>query len=142
MIPSPAFIKSIHQLHAEAAGVIEAVVIRPSDTEGLFADIIAGDPEAHRLGAAINAALSRVNEWPKRQRLLCATCQKRVQGDGFAFVVVSALRDDAARSLTLAICTGCAIEPEDIKARANVALRVIWPDHRPMVVTHPGGGRA
>jgi hypothetical protein len=141
-MPSPTFIENIHQLHAEAAGVIEAVVIRPSDTEGLMADIVAGDPEARRLGAAISAAVDRVGKGPKRQRLICASCQRRVQGDGFAFVVVSALRDDAARSLTLAICTGCAIEPEDIKARANVALRVIWPDHRPMVITDHVGGRA
>jgi hypothetical protein len=142
MTVSLAFIQSIYQLHTEAAGAVQAVVVRPSDTPGLFAAIVAGDQEAYRLGVAISAAVDRVGKGPKRKRMICAACQRRLEGTGYALVVVSPLCDDPSRAVTLGVCTGCAVEPADIKERCTTALRMIWPGYRPIVITDHVGGRA
>ena len=42
----------------------------------------------------------------------------------------------------MAICHRCGTTPGGIHAAAVASLRLIWPDARPIHVTHPDGGRA
>ena len=60
----------------------------------------------------------------------------------FSCAIVVPFRDDAAHGMGLAICQRCGTEASDIKAAATGALREVWPDIRPIALTHPAGARA
>ena len=62
------------------------------------------------------------------------TLRRRGRGTGAS--------DTASQGITMGICAACAIEPDDLLAKAREGLTRIWPDLRPVAVTHPAGSRA
>lgn len=132
----------LQRINVEAAGVIDLIVVRPIDAAEMLADAIAGSAEAMRLFRAISDASDRIAQAPKRTPMLCASCPRPLRGSGYAFVVALPAVDRPEQALAMAVCTCCATEPDAIKAKAVDALRSIWPDLKPIAVTHPGGGRA
>jgi hypothetical protein len=72
---------------------------------------------------------------------LCLTCPAEVLPHHPFIVCLTAPYVDAPHeALGSVICPQCADDP-DLMAKIPVALRVIWPDARPIRI-HPGSGRS
>ena len=76
------------------------------------------------------------------QFALCACCPAPLVPGRYAVAVVTGASGAAVHGISLGICTACAIEPDDLLAKAREGLTRIWPDLRPVAVTHPAGSRA
>jgi len=131
----------VDRLTAEAAGVMELVVIRPVDALDVIDAAMAGDGDALRVLGAIRQAAEGIDRAPRHRPLLCASCPRPLRNAAFAFVVILPARDNPVQALGLAVCTRCATEPDAIRQKAIGSLRNIWPKLRPITI-HPTGGSA
>ena len=75
-------------LHSEAGGAVELIVVRPVDAPDLVAHALAGDRQAIRIFEALSNASRAVQKAPKRKPLLCATCPRALRGTAFTFGIV------------------------------------------------------
>ena len=142
--PSRTWTEGVQRVSNEAAGVIQLDIIKHADLAELLAHAILGDPEAVRLANMASDTLRRIAAAPRRKPMLCASCPTplRLKGHRFSVVVAIPGRDQPANALALAICHGCATGRDAVQDKAVEALKRLWPDLRPITVTHPAGGRA
>ena len=129
-------------LHSEAGGAVELIILRPVDAPDLVAHALAGDRQAIRIFEALSNASRAVQNAPKRKPLLCATCPRPLRGTAFTFGIVLPMRDDPQSGVAFGICVKCGASAEVLQAKATAALHNIWPDLVPVDITHPEGGRA
>ena len=130
-------------IQAEAGGLLELVVVTPDDGLGYISAALAGDLEAARILRAISAAGVKIDSAPRRKPALCACCPRPIRkASSFAFVLALPKNGNPANALSMAVCSRCAVEPAEIQAKAVMALRKLWPDIRPVTITHQAGGRA
>ena len=142
--PSRTWAEGVQRVSDEAAGVIQLDIIQHADLTELLAHAILGDPEAVRLANMASSVLRRIAAAPRRKPMLCGSCPRPLKLKGHRFSVVIALpgRDQPSNALSMAICHRCATSHEAVESKAVQALRRIWPDLRPITVTHPTGGQA
>ncbi len=134
---------ALGRLQVEAGGVMELYVVRPPDALGILADAIAGDAQAARIYRAVCTATNGIKTAPKKQPMLCASCPRPLRaGTPCSIILAVPRRDDAHQAVTLAVCAKCATQPKEIRQKALGALARIWPDARPIEITHDAGGRA
>jgi hypothetical protein len=124
------------------AGILQLVVITPDDASALLIDAIAGDADAMRLFNAIGDTQAKVVSAPKRSPILCASCPTPLLHSRYSLAVAFPSCDTPGLGLGMAVCAICATTPAAIAAKALFALRVIWPDLRPIEIAHPEGGTA
>ena len=129
----------MQSLHNEAGGLMRLHVFRQVDAPELIGHAIAGDAEAVRLMRALNDALARINEAPRRYPLLCGSCPRPLRKTDFAVVLALPHRDDPSLCLSMGICKRCGTEPDVIEMKALDAFRRIWPDARPIAIPTPHG---
>lgn len=134
--------KAIAHVQAESGGVLALYVIRPDDTEHLFAGVLAGDAEATQVFVAATEMLQRIHAAKATTPMQCGCCGSDLQPRRFALAIATPDVADPSAGLGLAICRRCGSSPGRIKAAALVALRLIWPGGRFVTPTHPDGGRA
>ena len=143
--PSGTWAESVQRVSDEAAGIIRLDIIQHADLAELLAHALLGDPEAIRLANMASSVLRRIGSASRREPMLCGSCPRPLKLKGHRFSVVIALpgRDQPSNALSMAICHRCATSREAVQDKAVEALqRIIWPDLRPITVTHPAGGRA
>lgn len=131
-----------HRIHDEGGGAVELVVVRQTDALDMLGDAMAGNARAAGLLRATNDALGRIAAAPRRFPMLCAACPRPLKPGRYAIVLAVPARSDPTTAIGLAVCQHCAIGIADIRAKAAIGLRRIWPDLRPITVTHPRGGQA
>lgn len=129
----------IRSVHAEAAGLMSLHAFRQLDAVPLLARAMCGEVEAMRLSLALCEALGQIHNAPRRRPMLCGSCPRPLRQGNFAVVIAAPERTDPTNCVTLGICKKCAVEIDDIKAKAVLAFRKIWPDARPITIDHPGG---
>lgn len=134
--------EGLNRIHAEAAGACDLIVVQPCDAAGILADALAGDPHAASLLTALNDASEAIVRAPRRASKLCACCPRPLRKGRYSFGLVLPLCDSPTAALAMAVCHRCATERSDIQTKLMGALKVIWPDLRPITVTHQDGGRA
>jgi len=132
----------IQRVSDEAGGLLTVQVIQQHDMPAMIADALGGSAEAVQLLRLTNQVLANIQAAPYRKPALCGCCPRALRGGRYAIVIARPARDDATEGLSLAICRKCGPTYGAIQATAAVAFRRIWPDLRPIMVTHPGGGRA
>ena len=133
----------VDRLQVEAGGVLELIIVRPPDAVGILGEAIAGSETAARIFRAVSTAATGIAAAPRHRPMLCVSCPRPLRKKTpCSFVLVLPKRADAAEGLTLAVCAKCATKREDIQVKALVGLRRIWPDLRPIEITHEDGGRA
>jgi hypothetical protein len=133
----------LRALTAESGGAVAVYVIRPEDGPDLIRAAAAGDELANTLLRALERIIHAAYRSPARSPTICATCDKSIRRKPFSAVIVLALADHRTQALGLGICPHCATTVPELAAKAQRALREIWPDCRPIPpVTHPEGGRA
>lgn len=133
----------VERFQAESGGLMMLSIIQPADLPFVIADAAAGDAEAGQLLQQIITVTDNIRSAPRKRRMLCGACPRPLRPDmGFAVVVAIPGCDDPSAGLALAICTRCGSDRASITAKAAVALRRIWPDLRPIMITNPAGGHA
>jgi len=123
----------IQRLHAESGGVLDLLIVAPSDLSALIALAHAGDAAADRIANATSEMMTIVRRGSRRMPTLCTGCSKPLRAGRYNVVVASAA--DATKvddAITMAICDRqlCGSTPAAIQRQAAAALRKIWPGVR------------
>jgi len=132
----------IEKLQANSGGVVDVQIITQQNVPGLIQRAMAGDWDAACTLEAVDHALGKIQNAPKRKPMLCGCCPQPLRAGKYAIVVAKGADDMAGQALTLAICDRCGHVHGAAQAAASTALRRIWPNSRPITVTHADGGRA
>lgn len=138
----PEWAAGVQRLHDEAAGVVHLDVVRQTDMPRLILAGLGGNVEAGRLLLAVTDALRRIQCAPADAPMECACCGKALKASRYSIVVVQPAVNDPADRMTMAICGRCGPTVGAIKAAATRSLQSIWPNVRPIEITHSEGGRA
>jgi hypothetical protein len=137
--------EAVRTIRAESAGLLDLMVVRPADLAFVVAEATARDPDAVMVLAALDNAVQRISAAPRRSPMRCVACLRPLLArTHYSFCVVLPSRANPTSSLAIAVCSKCAVTPEEITAKGVLGLRQIWPDisSRPITVTHPTGGQA
>ena len=126
----------------ESGGVLNVDIVRPIDFLNLVTAALTGDAAAARLVRTAGDAVIGFGFMPPDQPALCACCPRPLLSGSYSVAVVTPACDAPGQGLALGICTACATQPDDLLAKAWEGLTRIWPDLRPVAVTHPAGSRA
>lgn len=132
----------IERLTKEAGGVLDVMVIQLQDMPYILCDAAAGDRDALTILNALNDALVRIDAAPRRFPMLCVSCPRPLRKGRFSFGLALPKCDHPTGMLALAVCHRCSTDRDGIKARAVAGLKRLWPDLRPITVTHTVAGTA
>ena len=129
--------------HDEAGGMFELHVVNQMNTADLLAAAILGDAHAAALLRAVAQAARQIDRAPRRKPSLCLSCPRTIRRACEAtFVVAVPHADEPTTAIGAALCPRCAASG-DLTATALAGFRRhLWPDARPVRVTHPEGARA
>jgi len=142
-VPSKAALQAgVEQITKEAGGLVDVMVVQLQDMPDILADAMAGSREALTLLNAINDTLTRIDAAPRRFPMLCVSCPRPLRKGRFSFGLALPQCDDPTRMLAVAVCHRCSTDRDGIKDRSVAGLKRIWPDLRPITVTHKSGGHA
>lgn len=125
----------------EAAGMMEVAVVRPSDVSVLLGEALAGSDEAALLLRLYTDTAAKIDKAPARARLLCVSCPRELRR-GYSVAAALPHRDNPHQAVAIAVCPRCGPDREAIQAKAMEGFQRIWPDLRPIQITHHDGGRA
>jgi hypothetical protein len=135
--------RGIETVHREAAGVLDLIIVRPEEILLLSLSRMSGDQRANATAIAVTDAICGINEAAKTSApKLCGSCPRELTDNCYAVVVAMPQRDAPSAAIVMAICHGCATTEAGIREKATEAFRSVWPDLRPITVTHQDGGRA
>ena len=132
----------IQQVHAEAGGLLTLQVVQCGDMPALILDALAGSGEAVQTLRLTRETLANIEAAPRRKPALCGSCPRALRGRQFAIIIARPACDDPTQGIAMAVCARCGPDHGAIQAKAAVALARIWPDVRPISITHSHGGRA
>ena len=123
----------IQRLHAESGGLLDLLIVTPSNLLALIALAHAGDAAADRIANATSEMMTIVRQGSRRVPTLCTGCSKPLRAGRYNIVVASAA--DATKvddAITMAFCDRqvCGSTPAAIQRQAAAALRKIWPGVR------------
>ncbi len=133
----------IARVHVQAGGVLDVYLVSGAEAADLMTASFLGVGHATRLLGAVSTSIAHVlRSTGKRNPTLCVCCPRCVRRlDGIRIGIVAAATDDAADVISFVVCARCSSAP-DLTKNIMHALRRIWPDLRPISITHPTGGRA
>ena len=132
----------IQHLQDQAGGLLTLQVVQRADLSALMMNGLMGDAEAMQVLRLVNDTVVGIQAAPRRKPMLCGACPRGLHGGAFSISIARPACDDPSAGLALAICNRCGPDFAAIQVAARVALARIWPDLRPVAVTHPQGGRA
>ena len=139
--PEATRVERMEAIHREAAGLMHLDVVLRDDMSAMVAAAARGEAEAAELFQRVNALLDILSA-PEGNPKLCASCPRPLANGRYSLALAIPACDDPSNALALAVCHDCAVDREAVRARAIEALRKLWPDARPVTITHPDGGRA
>lgn len=134
--------EAVRQVHDEAAGMLSVVIVRQCDAVHLALDALSGDDTAVALLLQVKDCIQRIEGASACNRTQCGCCGADLASGRYALAIATPDISDPSAGLGMAICRRCGVTVGAIKAAALSALRLIWPDLRPVQVTHPEGSRA
>ncbi len=127
---------------SEAGDVVELIVLRPADASAVLADAMAGDARAYGIITALRDVIALVERAPSHEPKVCVICSQPLRCKGFAVGLVMPTSENPGHVLGLGVCRRCARSRGDVTAKLMKAVRDVWPDVRPVTITHSTGGRA
>lgn len=130
-------------VQAESGGLLDLFLIPPEEGPGLVAAAALGSATATRVLRAIVDTASRIRQSARKtEPVLCMTCPRCVRRlDGVTFGLASPAANNATGAIGFVVCHRCSGK-SDLNVDVQTALRRIWPDLRPITVTHGEGGHA
>jgi hypothetical protein len=140
---SRAWRRGVETVHKEAGGLLELCVVRPEDMLLLILSGLSGDRRANATAIAVTDAICGISEAAKTSApKLCGSCPRELTDNRYAVVVAMPQRDEPSTAIGMAICHGCATTEVGIREKAMLGFRNLWPNLRPIAITHQDGGRA
>lgn len=132
---------SVRTMATESGGLLSLRVFRQDDMPDLVAHARAGDPEAFMLTEALLGALQAIKNAPQKSPMLCGCCPRTFPKNEFSIVLALPEVESPMTGLSIGICKRCATEPDDIRDKAVIALRKLFPDLKPvdLAVVHTSG---
>lgn len=131
--------EAVGRIQAHARGLLTFQVIRRDDVPAMIAAATGGDAEAMQLLHQVNSLLIRIVSAPADTPMECGCCGTPLANGRFAFVIASPDIADPEGGLGLAICRRCGTTLGSIKAAAVRALKMIWPEARPVAIHRTAG---
>jgi hypothetical protein len=128
----------------ESAGLLEIRVIDSKQGAALFGAAKAGDGKARGLFGAVSEAANQIRSAPRNRPALCLCCPTAVRTitPSTVFVVASPANAGRTRAVGAVYCAECATDRDTLMTRTAAAFRQIWPELRPVEITHQTGGHA
>jgi hypothetical protein len=138
------WLDGIQAINDEAAGMLDINIIDAAAGLEMLLDAALGNVEAATLMRAVHQAAARIKNAPRNAPAFCLCCPRSVRRINSATIFGVARPSTAKPSNALAFvfCDRCSADRGNLAARAATGLRRIWPDLKPVTVTHPEGGRA
>jgi hypothetical protein len=139
----PSLTAGLALVQAEGGGLLDLFLIPPEEGPSLIAAAALGSVTATRVLRAITDTASRIRQSARKtEPTLCLCCPRAVRRlNGVTFGLASPAADRATGAIGFVVCQQCSGKP-DLNAGVQTALRRIWPDLRPIAVTHREGGHA
>ncbi len=138
---SGTWVKGITALHDEAAGMLALDVILHTDVPRLAAAALDGCQDTARLLIAVGSALRQIGAAPANSPAECGCCDAALRPGRFAVVIARPNTCDPVHGLGTAICTHCGPTRGAVRAAAVRAVKLIWPNARPVII-HDKAGHA
>jgi len=133
--------EGITALHDEAAGMLTLDVILYTDVPRLAATALDGCQDTVRLLIALGSALRQIGAAPANSPAECGCCGAALRPGRFAIVIARPNICDPVHGLATAICTRCGPTRGAVRAAAVRAVKLIWPNARPVTI-HGAAGHA
>jgi hypothetical protein len=136
---------SVRRVHEAGGGILDVYLVDTKCAARLLRDAMHGDAKAAQLFGAVIETGKRIADAPHRSPVLCVSCPRcirRVELDLVFGIATPSTEQEPSAAIGFAICSRCAANRGAWMAKAEAGLRLIWPDLRPIIVTHPHGGRA
>lgn len=119
----------------EAAGLMELVVLLPTDAPELVIKAAHGDVDASRILGAARDMTANVRRHSYRKPAICGCCPRPVRHrDWYAIAFAMPRRDDVSRVLATVICRKCGADRETLNDRALSAFQRMFPDARKVTI--------
>jgi hypothetical protein len=135
--------RGVERIHDEAAGALEVFIIQPQSMPDLLLAAFSGDRRAAAIAVAVVDAVADIGKAAKTATpKLCGSCPAELTHNRYALVIAAPDRDDPTTAIAMGICQACGTTEAGIREKAMIGFRGIWPDLRPITVTHQTGGRA
>ena len=138
---SDTWAENIQVLHHEAGGMLTLDVLLCSDMPRLTVAALAGCQDTSRLLIALGSALRQIGAAPASSPPLCGCCGAALRPGKFAIVIARPDTCDPVNGMATAICTRCGMTRGAVKAAAIRAVKLLWPDARPVTI-HGTAGHA
>lgn len=116
-------------------------VILQKDVPRMVAAMLGGCQDTARLLTALNSALQQIGTAPASSRPQCGCCGTELHAGKFAIVICRPNTCDPIHGMGLAVCRRCGPTLGAIKAAAVRAVKLIWPNARPITI-HAAAGHA
>jgi hypothetical protein len=127
----------------EAGGLLTVHVISRDELPSLLRATMSGNARAAQLVRAVLASIDNVESAPKRSPMPCGACQRPVKHrSAYCVGVVLPDVDLPCRAVGFALCRHCCGTSAAADMAAIRAVRDVFPNARPIVITHRHGGRA
>jgi hypothetical protein len=130
--------QGIERLQTEAGGALNIDIINAAAGAHLAARSMAGDYEAGVLLRAVAHAIAQIGRAPRSRPSLCVFCPRRIRriSPATVFGIASPAIVCPSNVLAFAFCDRCGSDPATLPEKARQGLQRIWPDLRPVTVTH------
>ncbi len=136
--------EGIERVHVQSGGgLFRLYLFNQAETADLIVASCPGIDHASKLLCVIANTADRIRRSARRRTpVLCMCCPRCVRRlDGVRIGILTAAADNAVDALGFAICQQCSAKA-DLDEKVIGALRGIWPDLRPIAITHRVRGHA
>lgn len=135
---------AIAAVHAEAEGMLTLGILDAEASADLLAAAAMGNALAAGLIGALLESRRRITDAPRYKSSLCCICPRpvrRISPDSVFGIVFPAIARPKS-AISFAFGNKCAADRATLLKKTEARLRSIWPELRPIIVTHPAGGLA
>ena len=142
--PKAAWRAGVQRVHDESGGLLDVDIIDAAAGVALLTAAALGDCGAAALLQSVTQAAARIKHAPRRKPALCMCCPRAIKRitSRTVFGIATPSIATPTGAIGFVFCDHCAADAATLPAKAAEGLRRIWPDLRPVVVTHSTGGRA
>jgi hypothetical protein len=130
--------QGIERVQTEAGGMLTVDIFDNLAGAELVARAMAGDRESLVMLKAVTQAIAGVAQAPRAKPALCVACPRPVKRITPQTVFGIASPDTPTRTpaIGFAFCEKCGADRGTLAEKARQGLQRIWPDLRPIVVSH------
>lgn len=134
-------VEGVQLVHEESGGLLDIRIVRNTDMPALLAQVLVRNAEASQIFTMVSRVVDGIQRAPRRRPMLCGSCPGPLRNGRFAVALALPARDDPKNGLSFAICDRCGTSRAAMERAAHKALTRIWPDLRPIKITHNAGAR-